>query len=684
VRAAAIFVGVEDSKGNVVFINLYNYPSLRDATLEDLDSLFPLGTILLIREPSYRMNVQGMYYPYIHVDSPSDVIIIDPDDPIAKDFICRSASNEPLPAKSPTTIEEWRAHGASEFKANRWLAAAICYTRGLRQDSGSQIFLLNRAEAYLRLGWYFSALHDIEKAQKLGPFADANLARKSVLRAIRANYGLCKYDCVVQLAQQHKGDASCKEWLVKAEKRIHERHFGEYDWFAVFECTDKPNTRLDVASYQGPVIVRDRDGEPGVRGVFVTRDVQIGELLVSMLRTAPVLHLCPCLQFVATPLASAFPNETTCRAQDFDSHNFILNAPISLAQSLVMSNLVQRVWDDAQALEVLKTMYIGPSQSGERALYPPRTVGRRPLEHPTKSTTDIDISLIEAVVSFSDFGLRDERSFKEPEKKNDSIGVALFELPSFCNHACLPTGHRTVAGDVMIVRAAQCLQAGDEVTLSYTPYHLEYDERIKRLSSWRFECDCRLCRADRIDGEAARGERRRLYNEAKSVMHEFCTLRSPPTTSTRDGFLDRNRDIFEKIQRTYIDCDDRRRSAVKAELETITKRMEYIVRISQKDADIVQANEEIINAEMQALDYAGLVIKEDAKKLRGSCSSSMIPFDSERCYLTQGTCSSSVICCLRIAQCMMKLGQRDRAKAWVNAAKWGELTYSGSYSSTSF
>ena len=271
-------LGAEDISGSVARLSISHYPNLRDASLDCLDSLFPLGTVILIREPNYRMN-SGIY-AMIMIHSPSDIVALETDDPILKGVRWRFPLSVP---KSPSSAEEWRARGTSEFKAQRWLSAAVCYTKGLKMDKNSQVLRLNRAETYLRLGWYFSSLHDVEQALRLGTITDASLARKALLRSIRANYGMGRYERVVRIAGEHAHDVDCEEWLAKAKKRIDEQTFGNYDWYKLFTEGKKPNARLDVAEFRGPVEVRERKGQPGVRGVFATRDVEIGELLVRSL-----------------------------------------------------------------------------------------------------------------------------------------------------------------------------------------------------------------------------------------------------------------------------------------------------------------------------------------------------------------------------------------------------------------
>ena len=145
-------MGVEDPQGNPARLSIYNYPTLFDATTDDLDALFPLGSVLLIREPTYKLALTTKTAT-MRVDSPSDVIFLDKDDPILNEVQWRLGCSIYNTPELPTSADTWRARGGTEFKAQRWLAAAVCYTRALKLDQDSQVLRLNRAETYLRLGW---------------------------------------------------------------------------------------------------------------------------------------------------------------------------------------------------------------------------------------------------------------------------------------------------------------------------------------------------------------------------------------------------------------------------------------------------------------------------------------------------------------------------------------------------
>ena len=274
-------MNIKDAEGNAAQLGFYNYPSLFYAGQDGLDTLLPLGTVLIIREPTYKMTFTSPK-AFICVHSPSDAVFLEKDDPVLRDVQWKYHLSTPL---SPNSVEDWRTRAASEFKKRQFLQAAVSFTNALRLDPKLQVLLLNRAEVYLRLGWYSSALHDTKEAMQLGPITDDLLRRKAVIRSIKANYGLCRYEEVVRIANENPDDTDCKNWLERAKRRIIEKTTGKYDWFALITEGKDVNARPDVAEYCEPVIVKERVGEPGVLGVFVTRDVEIGELLVRCKRS---------------------------------------------------------------------------------------------------------------------------------------------------------------------------------------------------------------------------------------------------------------------------------------------------------------------------------------------------------------------------------------------------------------
>ena len=160
----------------------------------------------------------------------------------------------------------------------------------------------------------------------------------------------------------------------------------------------------------------------------------------------------------------------------------------------------------------------------------------------------------------------------------------------------------------------------------------------------------------------------------------------PETTESGcHHFLERLQELLDKTEKTYTDCEDWRRCAIKPELLQIVQMIQSLMWISMiRFKPSITTYEKMIIVEMRTLEVTGLMIRDNAKRLLGPCSSEMIPFDSQRSYLLQAHCGRSVKNCLRISHCMLKLDQNEWAKVWVNGAKWGEWFVSGIHTYKSF
>lgn len=259
-------------------LSFYNYPTSLQSKVDAMRPIFPKGSVWAIREPTYKFSLNEGN-AMIRVDSPSDIWPITFDDELLRGI---HWSNGPVPIipRPLNSVEDCRQRGAREFKAQRWLAAAVCYTDGLKFDEDSLIIRLNRSEAYIRLGWFNSALHDADRTINSG-IEDKALLRKAVFRAAKSCYHLTNYERAIEYADRLPEDKDCTEWKVKAKLRIRERDTGRYDWCALFRESQEVRPRPDVADFYGPVEVRV-GGDNNIRGLFVTRDVKIGELLVRM------------------------------------------------------------------------------------------------------------------------------------------------------------------------------------------------------------------------------------------------------------------------------------------------------------------------------------------------------------------------------------------------------------------
>ncbi len=111
--------------------------------------------------------------------------------------------------------------------------AAICYSNCIKYGYDIDVSILNKAEVYLRLGWFHGAFHNAKVAVDSGTLND-DLVKKAVVRMIKAHYGLGRYSAALEAAKTFPKDLNVKELSERAKERLKEQATGEYDWCRLF------------------------------------------------------------------------------------------------------------------------------------------------------------------------------------------------------------------------------------------------------------------------------------------------------------------------------------------------------------------------------------------------------------------------------------------------------------------
>jgi hypothetical protein len=274
-----VTIGIEDQNGWAMGVILNNFPHTETMSNEELETLFPLNTVIAIREP-YPTAVVGRDNACISIDSPSDFVFLEPGDSVVSG-IAWGTGNRPFP-QTTRTGSGWKELGNQHFKSKQFFAAVIAYTFGLRQ-SPSVDLRLNRALAYLRLGNFTAALGDAKDALQ-SPSLDKNSKLKALYRAAQSSYGRGDYASAIEYyggcLVEDVNAVDAKLGIKRCGQRIKEQT-GQYDWMDIFEQQRFKSPRLDVSEYQGPIKVVSMKNRGGGRGVIATRDIKTGEVLVS-------------------------------------------------------------------------------------------------------------------------------------------------------------------------------------------------------------------------------------------------------------------------------------------------------------------------------------------------------------------------------------------------------------------
>jgi hypothetical protein len=281
VRRVAIELSIEDPNGDVVLLTLYNFPGLFLANHKVLEAHFPVGTVLAIREPWMKFpSASSHQHSIIRVDSPSDILILEPSNPIIQDTRWKTAPT--IYRHRFTTAEEWKVQGNKYFEGGLFVPAALAWSRGLYLNPSLLALRLNRSQACIKLEWFSAALADAVHILCAGGSVASNTT-KALYRAASAEYGLERYgDALARLEMLDKNDNAISMLKSRCHQRIRETRTGDYAWITMFRAGQLKVPHLDVAQFVNPAVdVAVIPTRGGGRGIRSTHDIKTGELLVS-------------------------------------------------------------------------------------------------------------------------------------------------------------------------------------------------------------------------------------------------------------------------------------------------------------------------------------------------------------------------------------------------------------------
>lgn len=262
-----------------------HFPGLFLANSESLEAHFPLGTVMAIREPRMELcdGSGGLTSKEcsIKVESPSDIVFLEPSDPILADVTWGTTPS--VYRHAFTAGEQWNNLGTKHFRDNHFMPAAIAWSRGLQQNPSMHSLRLNRCQAYIRLNWFSAALADAVYVLS-SPECQVDITTKACYRAACAQYGMGYYsEALSQLeALRDKDDDDLKSLITRCRQRMKETTAGEYAWSEMFTAGQATVPHLDVAEFVSPAISVTSSTRRGGRCIRATRDIKPGELLVCV------------------------------------------------------------------------------------------------------------------------------------------------------------------------------------------------------------------------------------------------------------------------------------------------------------------------------------------------------------------------------------------------------------------
>lgn len=270
---------------------MFNYPGTHLAPGSVLDTIFPKGVLLVIRQPTVVFSPH-LQKTTIRVDSPSDIVFVRSTDKILIGVTWKS----PLHACGPQfrSAEQWKKLGKEYRASGHSFAAAVAFTNGLAQDPEDHQLRADRAGAFFDLEYHSAVLADAKKLLVAGDIGEpgAFVARSY---AAHAESGLCNFEAARTLfkeclATSHQfPEEKIAGWINSCDGLLLHQD-GRQHWPTVF--ADSRNPDYAMGEWVGPIKVVPMPHRGGGRGVVTTKEVQKGDYLVSLATSmSPSLRL---------------------------------------------------------------------------------------------------------------------------------------------------------------------------------------------------------------------------------------------------------------------------------------------------------------------------------------------------------------------------------------------------------
>lgn len=303
------------------------------------------------------------------------------------------------------------------------------------------------------------------------------------------------------------------------------------------------------------------------------------------------------------------------------------------------------------------TLYAGSDFPTPPSSYSPASPEGAAGIDPFSSVHSINVPQLEAVCihnSFVPIPLKpwDVHLGERPDASKKS--VALYTLPSMINNSCLPNASWLFIGDVMVVRAAQTIRCGDEITIGYSGGALAQREKLLRqyLPSG---CQCQLCQEESEGGTATIRRREAIYSEVEA-----------------DDFLDRTSlqrmlEMEKALAATYSDA-----CRLRCYLGELQRNIATKIRFQYSASTLAVQRQQAIKMDIQALISMGFVLEPGGRAGELSSDSMLDLPISTTSFPAFAEFLQPMMIMVQISWEYKGCGDRRQAIRWLRAAFWGE------------
>ncbi|KAK2037417.1 tetratricopeptide [Colletotrichum somersetense] len=507
---------VQDEAGGTERLEVYLHKSKHGEDILESASAFT------IKEPYFTMTDQSE--ATLQIDHPSDLIPLESETGTGEHFfsasICGQGESQNI-AAAEETARNWKEMGNAALRQKDRKMAWYRYTKGLEVARQASMFetnpdlardlYRNRAHVNLLLNRLDEAIFDAKASiSRKNDQLSRELDGKAFLRAGCAAYNQGEYyEAKSFFEEQQKlmpNDKGVSLQLRRVNSRIHEKETGAYDLRKLKSGLSQASQHMDVATFTRNTEIKDSVGRG--RGLFATRNIPPGELVIC-------------------EKAFCIENQSSTAITYDVRDKRIRVSPIGLTMSIT-----QKLLDNPS--QITKVMDLYGDYQGDQSS---RQVSR------TADGPVVDSFRVHDIMSRNAFGGLCSQINRDVTTNEATTGLWIWT--AYINHSCIANTEKEHIGDLMILRAARPITAGEEIFISYSDSS-DFDERQQALmTTWGFECDCALCTAERADNPATRKKRWELAREAEQFVEHV------KWTGARRPALTRARRLVQAIDGTY-------------------------------------------------------------------------------------------------------------------------------------
>ena len=318
---------------------------------------------------------------------------------------------------------------------------------------------------------YHKACRDAENALQLK--ADSEKARYRLSKAL---YHLRSYQKALDQLRPiaTSSDPNIKSLLQQLITCVAENRYGEFDINKI-ETESKENPRLAHSDYCTNLIElrHSQIGGKSGRGIFAKKDIPLGTLLVAS-------KAIDCVFADEPETTRRFILTHTPEAPNYDLAGRLRLALTHRLHSMIVLNNYGR-----GILTLDGGILVGKTDIN---------LCQDDVYGEIESVGDITPEAITEIIDLNCFTISRHLEGRTVE------GCALYYLPSFFNHSCMPNTVFETHGDMMFIRSGNFIPAGTEILTTYLKpaWNYSYQHRSNFLQRRRnpFVCNCPLCQFD--------------------------------------------------------------------------------------------------------------------------------------------------------------------------------------------